>query len=180
MAAVSTSVSTRLGATAASAGAALCYMRISTTVKKVLPPYYSSPLPAEEHVITLFGWSDTWTTFNPNNLTHTSQLAVITLSTVWAAPLPAPTGQISTRARRPAPGHSPPLQATASKSWVPLLPSECDTSIRSFSTGGCCGVQLEFTDVRSCCGSFNMWRFLAPFCYRLSLCQLCHQSVIDM
>lgn len=117
MAAVSMSVSIRLGATAANAGVALYYMRISMTVKKVpvFNPYYSILLTADKHLFAMFVLSIKYLihTF------HTLQLAVITLSIVWVAPLPAPTGQINTQARRHAPGHSPLLQATASKLWVP-------------------------------------------------------------
>lgn len=119
--AVSMSVSIHLGATAVSAGVALYCTRISMTVKKVLNPYCSTLLTADKqhtywHMITAQYISMKWL----NNILL--QLAVITLSTVWAAPLPAPTGQINTRARRHAPGHSPPLLATASKLYV-LLPS---------------------------------------------------------
>lgn len=78
MAAVSTSVSIRLGATAASAGVALCYMRISMTVKKVFNPYYSTLLTADKHLITIFVLSIKYLI----HTLHTLQLAVITLSIV--------------------------------------------------------------------------------------------------
>lgn len=56
--AVSTSVSIHLGATAASAGVALCCMRISMTVKKVLNPCFIRLLSADKlhtywHMITV-------------------------------------------------------------------------------------------------------------------------------
>lgn len=73
MAAVSTSVSIRLGATAASAGVALCSTRTSMTVKKVSNPYYST---ADKHLITMFVLSINYRI----HTVHTLQLAVITLS----------------------------------------------------------------------------------------------------
>lgn len=120
MEAVSMSVSIHSGATAVSAGVALYCMRISMTVKKVLNLYCSTLFTANKQhtyweMMTTQYISMKWL----NNILL--QLAVITLSTVWAAPLPAPTGQISTQARRHAPGHSPPLLAIASKLYV-LLP----------------------------------------------------------
>lgn len=79
--AVSMSVSIHSGATAVSAGVALYCMRISTTVKKVLNPYCSTPLTADKpntywHAITTQYTSMKWL-----NLVL-FQLAVITLSTV--------------------------------------------------------------------------------------------------
>lgn len=74
--AVSMSVSILLGATAASAGVALYCMRISTIVKKVLNPYWSTLLTAERQIITAQYTSMKWL----NNILL--QLAVITLSTV--------------------------------------------------------------------------------------------------
>lgn len=159
MVAVSMSVSIRLGATAVSVGVALYYMRISMTVKKVFNPYYST--------LTIF-----ILTINTDICNDTLQLAVITLSTVWVALLPAPTGPINTQARRHAPGHSPLLLATASELYV-LLPCSfhnfaCQSDI--YSCVDCCvinlwtpvGIWVYSANVKSCFGISNMWWCVTP------------------
>lgn len=128
MVAVSMNVSTRLGATAVSAGVDLCCMRTNMTVKKVFHPeflYFFCLQRALVRCCSILTWYGSLYWLSDVFL----QLAVITRWIVSVARSPAPIGRINTPARRHAPGYSPPLRATASKLYVPLPPAHCIISL---------------------------------------------------
>lgn len=136
MVAVSMSASIRLGATAVNAGVALCCTRTNMTVKKVFHLHSCTFLVASDWTdkslayvysagLLLFAWYRC-----PYLLSDVFlQLDAIRLWIAWVAPSPVPTGQINTRARRHAPGHSPPLLAIASKLYVLLPTARCVISL---------------------------------------------------
>lgn len=201
-AAVNTSVSTPSGATAVSAGVALCSTRTNMTVKKVFHLNMGTSDPCSP--LFLF-FCDRITSQHRSGSVRACcfvlkkqvecsasiglfifcvefcdvflQLAVITLWTVWVVSSPAQIGRINTPARRHAPGLSLPLQATASKLYVPLPPALCAISLVSHEFI-CVTDPSVFTVLMSVtvvalptmCGS--------RFCYHLHLCLLYHWHAV--